>query len=96
MLNVVKGKPKLLPLPVGQVVRQISAVKQIVEAAKFVLVAFVVVLFKPVKFWKVEEAVANILAKVPKFTEALVEKSVAANKFVVVAEVPVAFMKVKF
>ena len=80
------------------------AVLRVVNAPKVensvVVVAFVVVLFSPVKFWKVEEAFARRLAKVPRPDEvrfppeAVVKKrfvvlALVAKKFVVVALVEV-------
>ncbi len=63
---------------------------------RLVVVAEVPVAFTKVKFCKVEEAVAKILAKVPKLAEAFVKVPLVEKKFVVVADVPVAFTNVKF
>jgi hypothetical protein len=53
------------PLDAGHEVRQSLEIHSVVAAAtvekKFVEVALVVVAFTPVKFWKVEEAVARRL-----------------------------------
>ena len=59
--RVLNGKAKDPPAPVGQVVRQVSPVRQMVVATREVVVAFVVVEFVAVKFWKVEEALARRL-----------------------------------
>ena len=95
--------------PVPPTVR--SEEKRLVELAvvekKFVVVAFVEVELRKVRFWNVEEAVASRLPKVPRPEEVkfpplpivkkrLVDDAVVEKKLVVVALVPVALMKVKF
>ena len=76
-------------------------------AKKLVEVELVVVLLSPVKFWKVDDAVARRLVvvrvpvrvrfpPVPIVKNEFVEDAVVEKKLVVVAEVPVALVKVKF
>ena len=71
--------------------------------AKVVEVEFVVVLLRPVKFWRVVEPVARRLARVATPDDESVLKaalpvtaSTPVAKVVVVALVPVAFLKVTF
>lgn len=61
------------------------------ETARFVVVAFVEVLFTAVKFCNVVEPVKLRLVRKP-----VAPRRVVAKKFVVVALVPVALTKVKF
>lgn len=92
------------PLPVTARVDEVALVKlarlekRLVELAvvenKLVVVAEVPVALTKVKFWRVEEAVAKILAKVPSEVEVrLVKVPVVEKKSVVVALVPVALEK---
>ena len=60
VLRVVNGKAKPPALATGHAVLQ-SPERQKVVAARFVVVALVVVEFVAVKFWKVEEALARRL-----------------------------------
>ncbi len=62
--SVVQGKAKEEPLPVGQVVRHVSPVRQSVVAAKVVEVALVVVELVAVKFCRVVELIASKLDRV--------------------------------
>jgi hypothetical protein len=86
-------------LPKRRKPRLALVLKRFVEEAKeeklVVEVALVVVALRPVKFWKVDEPLARMLAKVPRTsTQRLVVEAEVAEMFVVVAAVPVELPRV--